>query len=76
MKALRPLKAIQDKCLDCSGGSLSEVRLCEAEDCPLWPYRMDHNPARAGKGGRSMIREQETSQKTSTYPQFFEDKRA
>jgi hypothetical protein len=67
MKALRPLKAIRAKCLDCSGGSQAEVRLCEIQDCPLYPYRMGHNPARAGKGGRAMIRGQEKSQKTPTH---------
>ena len=41
---LRPLKAIRLKCLDCSGGSPKEVRLCPAFGCPLWPYRMGKRP--------------------------------
>jgi hypothetical protein len=55
-KALTPLKAIRAKCLDCSGGSFREVKECPIEDCPLYAYRMGHNPARAGKGGRALGR--------------------
>jgi len=43
-----PLKAIRQKCLDCAGGKPSEVRKCVSDDCPLYPYRMGHNPARKG----------------------------
>lgn len=41
---LTPIKAIRKKCLDCCGGQSLEVRLCEAVDCPIWPYRMGTNP--------------------------------
>jgi hypothetical protein len=34
-----PLRAIREKCIDCSGGSVAEVRRCEAVACPLWPFR-------------------------------------
>jgi hypothetical protein len=34
-----PLCAIRAKCLDCSCYQASEVRLCEAVKCPLWPSR-------------------------------------
>jgi hypothetical protein len=44
MKHLTPMKAIRAKCLDCSGGSSSEVRLCEIEDCPLYPWRFGKRP--------------------------------
>jgi len=44
MKKLTPIKAIRAKCLDCSGGSSKEVRLCPAEGCPLWPYRFGKRP--------------------------------
>lgn len=37
-----PLKAIRNKCLDCSGGMRSEVRLCPQKNCPLWPFRSGH----------------------------------
>ena len=50
MKTLTPLKAIREKCLDCSGGQPKEVRLCPVTDCPLWPYRMGKNPRRVGIG--------------------------
>jgi hypothetical protein len=70
MKTLRPLKAIRAKCFDCSGGSQAEVRVCEMEDCPLYPYRMGHNPARAGTGGRAMIRGLEKAQKPPIHVQI------
>jgi hypothetical protein len=41
----RPLReAIREKCLDCSGGSIKEIRLCTAVACALWPFRMNKNP--------------------------------
>lgn len=51
MKILSPLKAIRAKCLDCTAEQPKEVRLCPSENCPLWPYRMGHNPNRKGIGG-------------------------
>ncbi|MGA2775652.1 MAG: hypothetical protein ABSE81_06295 [Candidatus Omnitrophota bacterium] len=45
---LTPVKAIRAKCLDCSGFQPSEVRRCESEDCPLFPYRLGKNPNRVG----------------------------
>ncbi len=48
---LTPMKAIRAKCLDCMCGQVNEVRLCPSTDCPLYPYRMGHNPSRKGKGG-------------------------
>jgi len=47
---LSPLKSIRAKCLDCMCGQMQEVRLCPSESCPLWPYRMGHNPNRKGIG--------------------------
>jgi hypothetical protein len=38
------LKAIREKCIDCSGGSPHEARSCTAVDCALWPFRMGKNP--------------------------------
>ena len=48
---LTPIRAIRAKCLDCCCGSAQEVKLCPITDCPLYPYRMGHNPNRKGKGG-------------------------
>jgi len=47
-----PLKAIRKKCLDCSGYSKKEVRLCPIVECPLYPYRMGTDPGRKGAGRR------------------------
>jgi len=43
------LKVIREKCLDCCVGHASEVKLCAATDCSLWPYRMGENPFRKHK---------------------------
>ncbi len=48
---LTPMKAIRAKCLDCVCESAQEVRLCPSTGCPLYPYRMGHNPNRKGIGG-------------------------
>lgn len=44
-RELTKTKAIRLKCLDCSGGSASEVRECIIPLCPLWPFRMGSKPA-------------------------------
>ena len=48
---MTPVKAIRAKCIECNCGNLAEVKRCIMPDCPLYPYRMGHNPARKGKGG-------------------------
>lgn len=41
-----PVKAIRAKCIDCCMGQLLEVKLCTAEGCPLYPFRLGKNPFR------------------------------
>jgi len=53
MKELTPLRAIKLYCLECSGGSIKERRLCPIKDCPLYPYRFGHNPKRKGLGQKN-----------------------
>jgi hypothetical protein len=36
---LTPTKAIRAKCMECSNQSPSEVRKCEIQYCPLYPFR-------------------------------------
>lgn len=43
------LSVIRARCVDCSGGSQTEVRYCTAIKCVLWPYRMGTNPFREKK---------------------------
>ena len=43
---MNPLRAIREKCIDCSGGSRKEVRLCSATTCPLYELRLGKNPGR------------------------------
>lgn len=63
MKKLTPIKAIRAKCLDCCCGQNTEVRLCTAENCPLYPYRMGKRP----KGEQTPAEDEET-EKSSAYP--------
>jgi hypothetical protein len=55
-KKLTPLRAIRLKCLDCSGMSAKEVRLCPIQRCPLFEYRFGKNPRRAGQGNVQNLR--------------------
>ena len=42
-----PIKAIREKCLDCSCYQPKEVRECVVINCPLYPYRMGRRPDEA-----------------------------
>jgi hypothetical protein len=55
-KRISPLKAIRLKCLDCCCGSAHEVKLCTAEKCPLYLFRLGKNPNRTGVGGNGYFR--------------------
>ena len=39
-----PIKAIRDKCLDCTCDQPKEIRLCPVVSCALYPYRMGRRP--------------------------------
>jgi hypothetical protein len=43
-KYLSPLKTIRKHCLDCSCGSINEVKNCIVDTCLLRPYRFGTNP--------------------------------
>ncbi len=38
------LKAIHERCLDCSANSAYELKLCVCPDCPLFSYRLGELP--------------------------------
>ena len=40
MKRRTALKAIWEKCLDCSGHQTKEIKYCPVLTCALWPFRM------------------------------------
>lgn len=62
IEVLTPLKAVRAKCLDCCCGSHQEVRLCPAQNCALWPYRMGKRP--------STLAKPETTEKREVAPCF------
>ena len=45
---LTPIKAIREKCKDCTGNQLHEIRECGITACALWPYRMGRRPKHEG----------------------------
>lgn len=47
-------KAVREKCLDCSGGTAAEVALCELEECPLFPFRMELWPSLFGEAAEQL----------------------
>ena len=54
-----PLRSIKEFCLECSGGSPKDRKYCEREECPLYIYRLGHNPNRKGnnpKGNPNFIK--------------------
>lgn len=49
MSKLTPIKAIRQRCINCSGFELKEVRECAFTDCPLFEYRSGHRPKQKAK---------------------------
>lgn len=43
-----PLAAIRARCVDCCAGCAKEVELCDAKNCPSWPYRFGVDPWSVG----------------------------
>lgn len=43
--------AIHQKCLECSGGYLTERERCPMKECPLYPYRNPKHTMKRGAGG-------------------------
>jgi hypothetical protein len=66
-KPQSPLRAIRDKCLDWSCYQPSEIRLCEAIGCPLWPFRAGRHPWHAA----SVKREETPAVKREETPANF-----
>ena len=62
-----PGRAIRAKCIDCCGGSLSEVRKCTAVTCALFLFRMGKNPFHGKKA---------TEGQTGVDPEDDDDPRA
>ena len=44
---MNPLRAIREKCLDCSCQQPMEVKECTVKTCALHPFRMGKNPYRS-----------------------------
>ena len=45
-KELSPIKAIRERCMECSNWSPVEVSECPAKDCALYPFRFGKDPGR------------------------------
>lgn len=44
---MNPMRAIREKCLDCTCQQPVEVKECTVRACALYPFRMGVNPYRA-----------------------------
>lgn len=55
-----PVKVIREHCIECCGGSASEVKLCPVTKCRLHPFRLGKNPYRTK---REMTAEQKEAAK-------------
>jgi hypothetical protein len=44
---MNPMRAIREKCLDCSCQQPMEVKECTVKTCALHPFRMGKNPYRS-----------------------------
>ena len=53
VKGFNVLKQIKRYCLWCCNEQPNEIKLCADKLCPLWPYRLGHNPSLKGKRGNS-----------------------
>ncbi len=49
-----PIIAIRNFCLECCGYQPSEVKLCTAPKCWLYPYRFGCRPEAAARRGRQV----------------------
>lgn len=45
VKKVSYIKAIRDKCLDCTLNNYNEIKYCTITDCPLFPYRFGCSPS-------------------------------
>lgn len=55
-----PIRAIRENCLECSGGSSSDVMHCPCDGvkstrCALWPYRLGKRPSTLRASGRELL---------------------
>jgi hypothetical protein len=48
-KTITALRAIKDRCIDCSGGSKHEVAACKFTACDNFAFRFGKNPNRQGR---------------------------
>ena len=51
---LEPMKAIRAECIECSGGSRSEVRKCQVTSCRSYPLPMGHRPQPSEKQSKEV----------------------
>ena len=63
MKEITPMKAIRQKCLDCSCGQVSEIKECPIKKCPLYSFRMGYKLDENGNRKKSRTIKQEHLEK-------------
>jgi hypothetical protein len=56
MKSLTPLQNIRTHCMWCCLDQVLEVRMCPAQKCPSWPFRLGRLPAQGSRSALKAIR--------------------
>jgi hypothetical protein len=56
MKNLTPLQSIHKHCMWCCLDQEHEVRMCPAQKCPSWPFRLGRLPEQGNRSALKTIR--------------------
>ena len=52
--AMRPMRAMREKCMDCCCGQAAMIGDCPTTGCAMWPYRRGRDPNRKPRAARAM----------------------
>ena len=71
-KELTPIRAIRANCIDCSGGSATEVKDCAIKTCPCYPFRMGKSPGRE----KIVLSDEERKRRSDRFKQTMQKHKA
>jgi len=74
MKEVSPMKAIRQKCLDCSCGSSEEVKNCFAKKCPLYQFRFGYKLDENGNKKKKNLTDEQRKEMSERLKKVRENK--
>ena len=74
MKEITPMKAIRQKCLDCSCGSSEEVKNCFAKKCPLYQFRFGYKLDENGNKKKKNLTDEQRKEMSERLKKVRENK--